>query len=93
MKTNDIKDMLDADTISKKGDVYTIRREFFYSHGGSSEGLANKVKKVFPNAVIVDHGEHWAAFRGGASVAQSSHWWVKFKLVDLQSGLPAHLRL
>jgi hypothetical protein len=93
MKTSEIKDLIFADTLSKKGDVYTARRGYFFSGGNNSVGFAERIKRVFPNAVIIDHGDHWAAFRGGASTAQSSHWWVKFKLVDSQSGLPAHLRL
>ena len=85
--------MIHADSISKKGDIYTARRGFFYTHGGSSDAFAERIKNTFPNAVILDHGEQWRPFRGGATVAQGSHWWVKFKLVDSQGGLPAHLRL
>lgn len=69
-----------VDTISRKGDVITVRREYFYRMGKTSEDLVNKVKSAFPNATIVDSGDQWAPFRGGASVANSSHWYVKFTL-------------
>ena len=35
-------------------------------------------KAAFPNAEILESGEVWKDFRGGASVAQQSHWFVKF---------------
>ncbi len=79
--TGELKEKMPfADTVSMRDGVITIRRGFFYRMGGSSEKFAARVKEVFPNAEIIDHGEHWAAFRGGASVRNSSHWWVKFTL-------------
>lgn len=73
-----------VDTVSVKhelnGDVFTVRRGYFYRMGASAEKLANTVKRIFPTATILDSGDHWAAFRGGASVAQGSHFYVKFTL-------------
>jgi hypothetical protein len=67
-------------TLSKRGGVFTARRSFFYTHGKTSEMFANDIKKALPNAEIIEHQEQWRAFRGGASVADQSHWWVKFKI-------------
>ena len=57
-----------------------IRRGFFYKHGGSAESFAARVEAQLKEhgieAYVVDKGEQWKAFRGGASLAQSSHWWV-----------------
>ncbi len=65
--------------------VWTVRQGFFYSHGGSPEKLAAIVLRTLGNIGIhiqvLDRGEHYASFRGGASVAAQSHWWVKFKVV------------
>lgn len=75
-----IKDAVGADTISRKDDVITVRKSFFYSMGKTANDFVNKVKQAFPEAEIMDSGKRWVAFRGGASVANQSHWWVKFKL-------------
>ena len=80
LKLENIKSQLGVDTISKKGDIITVRSEFFYRHGRSEQDIINRIKRFIPNATIINSGEHWASFRGGASVAQSSHWYVKFKL-------------
>jgi len=42
--------------------------------------LAAKVKEIFPEATILDTGDHWAAFNGGASIRRSSHFWVQFTM-------------
>lgn len=80
MNTNQVRELIPGITVSKKDGVFTVRRGFFYSHGGSAEKFAERVKSAIPNATILDCGEVWKPFRGGASVANSSHWWVKFSL-------------
>lgn len=80
MKLSEMKDLTASDSVSRKGDVITFRRGFFYTHGQTSEGFAKRVALALPGAVILDHGQHWAPFNGGASVARSSHWWVKVRL-------------
>ncbi len=79
-KLQDVREALRADTISRKDDVITIRRGFFYTNGFTAEKLEQRVRAAYPSAQIVDSGEIWKTFRGGASVAQSSHWFVKFTL-------------
>lgn len=74
----EIKDAIGADTLSFREGIFTARRGFFYSHGGSSNQFAEKIRNRIKNAVILDHGEVWKPFRGGAPVAKQSHWWVKF---------------
>lgn len=70
---------------TKDGHVI-IRHEYFFSHGGSSEKLAARVTDQLTKAgvkhTVVDHGNHWAPFKGGAPTSKSSHWWVKVKLHD-----------
>lgn len=67
-----------ANTLSCKKGVWMVRRGFFYSHGMTSRDLADKVEKA--GFSVIAHGEVWKPFRGGASVAQQSHWWVKFSI-------------
>lgn len=67
-----------VDSCSYKDGVFTVRRGFFYTHGATAGHLAARVKAALPSATLVDQGEVWKAFRGGASTAQQSHWFVKF---------------
>ena len=67
----------------KNGNIL-CRWGFFYSHGGSSEKCVEKVKALLDlhnvRYSIADSGEVWKAFRGGASVANQSHWFVEIKI-------------
>jgi hypothetical protein len=71
---------VDAESVTKSKGVYTFRVGFYYTHGRTADDLTDKVRAAFPEAVVEDSGEVWKAFRGGASLAQSSHWFVKFTL-------------
>lgn len=80
-----VKDML-ADkgvhpsTISVKNGIYTIRFSYFFTSGRSSQQYADMVIKA--GFDVIEHDNHWTSFRGGASVAQQSHFWVKFKVKE-----------
>ncbi len=69
-------------TVSHKDGIFTVREEFFYTHGKTAQDLINKIKDAFQNIEIIDSGEIWKPFRGGASTANSSHWFVRFKEVE-----------
>jgi len=75
-----IKDALHVDVASVKQGVYTVRKGFFYRNGYTEDKLADRVRETYPQATIIDRGEVWKAFRGGATVSQGSHWFVKFTL-------------
>lgn len=68
------------DQITRRGNVWTVRRGFFYSFGQDASFYAEGVKNAFPNATILESGEFNAQFRGGAPIQKSSHWFVKFTL-------------
>lgn len=76
----ELKDKLHMDTISIRKGIITVRRSFFYTHGVHVDTYVALVKAVCPDAFILDSGEVWANFRGGASIAQGSHYYVKFEL-------------
>ncbi|MDD5651555.1 MAG: hypothetical protein PHF86_14265 [Candidatus Nanoarchaeia archaeon] len=78
--TEQLKSTLSASTLSKKSGVYTARWSYFYTSGITSDHKVAKVKSVFPQATIIDSGDVWKPFKGGASVANQSHWYVKFTL-------------
>ena len=63
---------------NKQGN-FIVRFPFFYTHGKTTEDAVNEVKQKYPNATIINSGEKWTAFKGGASVANQSHWFVEFK--------------
>jgi hypothetical protein len=70
-----------ADSIGQKKDgTIVVRRGFFYRNGNDSAKFAINVAKLLAELPVVmkEHGEHYSSFRGGASVANSSHWWVEF---------------
>ena len=46
--------------------------------GRTTENLINSVLKSFPGAKIIDSGIKWKSFRGGDTISQGSHWFVKF---------------
>ena len=71
-----------ADSIGKnKEGAIVIRKGFFYRNGNSSEKFTYMVDNALREAglsfKIVRDGEKYAPFRGGATVAQSSHWYVE----------------
>ncbi len=72
-----------ADTVGrKKSGELIARREFFYTHGYTAERFAADIKGRLERAGFTvslgDSGEVWKPFRGGATTAQSSHWYAEF---------------
>lgn len=68
-----------ADSIGKnKAGNIIIRRGYFYRHGITVKSFTTQVMDVLGDGYkLVDSGDHFTAFRGGASVANSSHFWVE----------------
>jgi hypothetical protein len=77
-----LADHLHPDTIgvNKAGNLL-LRWGFFCTLGRTAEGYAQTVGKVlFQHGVahtIVDSGQVWKLFHGGASVAHQSHFYVE----------------
>ena len=82
-KIGDLKQILCVSQLTKSKGIFTARQSFFYRHGRSEEKLAEKIKERIPNAVIVDMGEVYKPFKGGASVSKQSHFWVKFTIPEV----------
>ncbi len=80
IKLQDIQHALACDTISRKSGVITVRWGFYYTHGRDENTYLARVLNAFPGASIADSGQVWKAFRGGASIANQSHFWVKFEM-------------
>ena len=73
---------------TKKG-TYVFRRPFFFRSGGTAENWVATVSRALANNglkfEVVDKGEVDKPFKGGASVANQSHWYVEMK-IDFPEG-------
>lgn len=80
-KNEEIRSILRANTVRKnKNGNYVARWVYFYKMGKTVETCRKLIEENLPNCIIIDSGDHFAAFRGGQSVAQGSHFYVEFKL-------------
>lgn len=81
MKLREIKDIVSADMIGRSADgTITCHWGFFYSNGKDPEHYVTRVMDRLPGAIVLDSGRVDKAFRGSATVAQSSHFWVKLRM-------------
>ena len=89
-KASDVKRVADAivsysDSVGrdKAGNV-VVRRGYFYTHGQTAEGFADKISSQLKQAgvehEVVRFWNQWKPFRGGDTVAQGSHFGVSIKL-------------
>jgi hypothetical protein len=73
-----------ADSISRKrnGNII-IRKTFYYRHGTTADSFLGNIEAKLQNAgidyTVVDYGEVWKPFKGGSTIANSSHWFVEIK--------------
>ena len=75
----------DGIIVRRKTSEIKIGRSYFYTHGQTAEKFVAKMKEqldeTFPGRFeLKDCGDHWAAFRGGASLWASSHFWAIFSM-------------
>ncbi len=83
--TAEVKKFVHCDSVSKKGDVFTARRGFYYTHGRTAEKFAQCIKAELEVGQkflveVLDKGEVWKSFVGSAPVSKQSHWWVTFRV-------------
>jgi len=83
MKTKDIKVRLNdhVDVVSFRDGTFTVKKSYYWGATKDGSNLADKVKALIPEATILDYGNHYHGFVGGAKSGspQDSYWWVKFK--------------
>lgn len=81
-----IRENVFADQISKNraGNII-FRKGYYYRHGQDAQSFANNIENQLKNlnidAVLVEYHDIFKPFRGGASLAQSSHFYAEFKLI------------
>jgi hypothetical protein len=71
-----------ADQISRQPDGTIIfRNGYFYRHGNTSDRFQQNVTDALTRAgithTVIDSGDKWTPFNGGATLARSSHFWVR----------------
>jgi hypothetical protein len=76
------KKLSSFDTFSFRNNVFTVKKSYYWGFSKSGETYANKVKEIIPEAKIIDFGNHFASFKGGAKAgsAGDSYFYVKFTI-------------
>lgn len=84
MNTKTIKNILQdiADVVSFRNNIFTVKKSYYWGFGKDGSEFADKIQKMIPNAKIVDYGNHWHAFVGGAKPGspQDSYYFCKFQI-------------
>ena len=87
-----LADTIVCDHIAKRKGNFIFRRGFFYTNGGTSKSFADCILSAVTGelsqrqrfagmtASIVNHGEQWKPFKGGAPLVKQSHWWVEIAI-------------
>lgn len=76
---------VDGIRVNQKHKEAKFARSYFYTHGQTAEKFAASVKEqldveFFAKFELKECGDHWAAFKGGASVWAGSHFWATFSM-------------
>jgi hypothetical protein len=86
MKLKDIKEQLDgnADVVSVRHGIYTVKKSYYWGATKDGSELVNAVKSLFNNIIIVDFGNHYHGFVGGAKPGSynDSYFYCKFKFTN-----------
>ena len=65
---------------NRAGNV-VVRYGYFYRNGLEANAFAQHIEdqliELGRDVRVVAFGDHWAPFKGGASVAKQSHFWVE----------------
>jgi hypothetical protein len=75
--------VLADDITNHKDGTFTLRRGYYYTNGQTEKDYEKVVLSRLNNegysVTVVDSGNVWKEFKGGAAVKNQSHWWVKIK--------------
>lgn len=72
---------IDGFKFHKDGTI-TAWHSYFYGIGMTTEVVADFIREEFPDITVLDSGNHYHKFVGGAKSgsSQDSFIWVKFKI-------------
>jgi len=77
-----LRENISCDMVGKlRSGEFKFYRGFFYRHGGDEQVFAARITRDLKAAKlepfqVIDCGEHYTAFNGGAPIQRQSHWWV-----------------
>lgn len=84
MKTKEVRELVgrEVDTLSQRDGVFTAKKSYYWGITSNGDAFANKILALVPNSKMVDRGNHWAPFHGGARAGspQDSYFYVKFTI-------------
>ena len=72
----------EIDTISKRGDIFTVRKAFLadFTNDIHASLLEFIIQRHFPTAKIIERGRVIKSYRQKARLSKTNHWFVKFTL-------------
>jgi len=83
--TNFLRENIACSEIVKYKGNFIARQGFYYTHGKTADDFLDDIimqlKHLDISFHIIDHGEIWKPFKGGASLKNQSHWFVKFEIL------------
>ena len=71
-------------TVSLRNGIYTAKKSYHWGIAQSGDVYADIVRNLIPRAKVLDYGNHFHYFVGGAKPGspKDSYFWVKFTLED-----------
>jgi len=70
----------------KRNGNFLFRNGYFYTNGATENTFAIRIINALAanniDCTVVDMYNHWAPFRGGAKVANQSHFGVEIKILE-----------
>jgi len=84
MTTNEVSTLLGSKHVRKSKGQFKYWSSYYWGFSKNADSLIAKVKEKIPAAVIVDSGNHFHDFVGGAKSgsAKDSYLWVTFTVAD-----------
>ncbi len=82
MTAKEVQAILGSKHITKHAGVFTLRCPYFWRQVGDHPKILQHTDVTLTRAglkyKILDSGDRFVAFRGGQTVKEGSHFWVKF---------------
>ncbi|MFA6569984.1 MAG: hypothetical protein WCT77_01970 [Bacteroidota bacterium] len=86
MKVTELRNLLHstANVISQKNGIFTAKKSYYWGIAKDGSEFADKVLALVPNSKLVEFGNHFHHFVGGAKSgsAKDSYLYVKFTVED-----------
>ena len=73
-----------ANVVSQRNGIFTVKKSYYWGVTKSGRDYADTIQSVIPNIEILDCGNHFHGFVGGAKAGgpQDSYLWAKFRVIE-----------